>query len=340
MPSDPYAGGRPDPYPGPAGGARPEPYPGHISGAIGGSLPGQAIRPAAGTSAERGGVTQPGGPEAPGGPGYRGAAERSGGYWHASGPLPQVPAVARQAAPADPYLRPSADPAPAGYGSQVAPPGEMDPGPPEISGPMPVTPWHDQPAISGPMPAVPAEPDPYPDPFPGQDADQGFPAATTPTRMTRATRTAGSLNPATTPAGRSSRWGRAAGRSRRGDGRPRRRGRRFSAPLIALLVLALFLSGGGIVGYHFLRQYVIPPDYSGSGYGSVVVQIKQNQTATDVATDAVRPRRRREHAGVRQGGGAEFASDRARAGLLPDAPAHESGARVRPAAQPRSPHPA
>jgi len=72
-------------------------------------------------------------------------------------------------------------------------------------------------------------------------------------------------------------------RNRRGDGRPRRRGRRFSAPLIAVLVLALFLSGGGIVGYHFLRQYLIPPDYSGSGYGSVIVQVKQSQTASDVA---------------------------------------------------------
>ncbi len=71
--------------------------------------------------------------------------------------------------------------------------------------------------------------------------------------------------------------------NRRGQGRARRQGRRFSAPLIALLVLALFLAGGGIVGYHFLRQYVIPPDYSGSGNGNVVVQIQQNQTATDVA---------------------------------------------------------
>ncbi len=70
-------------------------------------------------------------------------------------------------------------------------------------------------------------------------------------------------------------------RKRRGDG-SRRRGR-FRAALIALVVLAVFVSGAGVVGYHFLRQYVIPPDYSGSGYGSVVVQIKQNQTATEVA---------------------------------------------------------
>ncbi len=227
-------------------------------------------------------MTQPGGPEAPGGPGYRGAAERSGGYWNASGPLPQVPAAARQAVPADPYLRPSADPSPGGYGSQVAPPGEMDPGPPEISGPMPVTPWHDQPAISGPIPAVPAEPDPYPDPYPGQDADQGFQRdyADQDDQGHAYGWEPESGDDASGPIVPMGSGGR---RKRRGDGRPRRRGRRFSAPLIALLVLALFLSGGGIVGYHFLRQYVIPPDYSGSGSGTVTVQIKQNQTATDVA---------------------------------------------------------
>ena len=72
-------------------------------------------------------------------------------------------------------------------------------------------------------------------------------------------------------------------RNRRGQGRARRQGRRFSAPLIALLVLAVFLAGGGMVGYHFLREYVIPPDYSGSGNGTVVIQIQQNQTASDVA---------------------------------------------------------
>jgi UPF0755 protein len=71
----------------------------------------------------------------------------------------------------------------------------------------------------------------------------------------------------------------------RGGGRPGRpaRRRRMSAPLIAVLVLVVFLAGGGAVGYKFLRQYVIPPDYAGSGFGSVVVQVKQDQTATDVA---------------------------------------------------------
>jgi len=77
--------------------------------------------------------------------------------------------------------------------------------------------------------------------------------------------------------------GRRDRRGRGGPGRPRPRGRRLSAPLIALLVLAVFLSGGGVVGYKFLRHYVIPPDYSGSGYSVVVVQVKQDETATDVA---------------------------------------------------------
>ncbi|MGE5286933.1 MAG: endolytic transglycosylase MltG [Micromonosporaceae bacterium] len=81
----------------------------------------------------------------------------------------------------------------------------------------------------------------------------------------------------------------ARGRPRRpGTGRPGRRGRRMSAPLIAVLVLAVFLAGGGVAGYKFLRQYVIPPDYPGSGYGSVVVEVKHDQTATDVARTLLR----------------------------------------------------
>ena len=200
--------------------------------------------------------------------------------------------MARQAAPTDPYGHPQAEPGPAGYG-QVMPtdpyghpqaepgpagyghaaPGGRPAGPPEISGPMPVAGWPDHPAASEPMPAE-AET--------GRDAGQGFPGGFGDDDdeddgygwEPEAGEDAGGPIVPMGPGGR---------RSRRGDGRPRRRGRRLSAPLIALLVLTLFLSGGGIVGYHFLRQYVIPPDYSGSGYGSVVVQVKQNQTATDVA---------------------------------------------------------
>ncbi len=216
-----------------------------------------------------------------------------------SGPLPQVPAVATQAEPADPYPWPSADPGRLGYGGQVPPdpPGPLHPEPPGISGPMPgppgisgpmpgppgipgptpEPPWPDHQAILGPMPSVPAEPDRFHD----QDADrrpQGdYADEADPDDAygwePEGEEASGPIVPMG-PGGR---------RSRRGDGRARRRGRRFSAPLIALLVLALFLSGGGIVGYHFLREYVVPPDYSGSGYGSVVVQIQQNQTATDVA---------------------------------------------------------
>jgi peptidoglycan lytic transglycosylase G len=154
------------------------------------------------------------------------------------------------------------------------------PGPPDISGPMPATPWGGHPATSQPMPAVPADPLLFADrggdsgyqrdyadedePYGDEDLDR--------------------------PYGRDDQdddgFARAEGRGRpggRGPGRPRRRGRRLSAPLIALLVLAVFLSAGGVVGYRFLRQYVIPPDYSGSGYSTVVVEVKQDQTATDVA---------------------------------------------------------
>jgi UPF0755 protein len=195
-----------------------------------------------------------------------------------SGPLPQVPAMARRAVPADPHQWTSADSGQLSHDGEITP-GSLHPGPPEISGPMPMTPWPDHPAVSGPIPAAA----PGPDRFPGQDSDpqlQGDHAdADEPAHDDELADaddwTDGPVGPIV-PMG-------PGGRRRRGAGRPRRRGRRFTAPLIALLVLALFLAGGGIAGYHFLRAYVIPPDYSGSGSSSVVVQIRQNQTATDVA---------------------------------------------------------
>ena len=151
-------------------------------------------------------------------------------------------------------------------------------GQPEIPGPMSVTPRPDHPAVPGQLPSVTAKPDR----FPGQeddryvqddyhadedDQDDGY----------------GSEPEGEDASGPIVPIGPGYQRKRRGDGQRRRGRRRFRAPLIALLVLAVFVSGAGVVGYHFLRQYVIPPDYSGSGYGSVVVKIKQNQTATDVA---------------------------------------------------------
>jgi UPF0755 protein len=70
--------------------------------------------------------------------------------------------------------------------------------------------------------------------------------------------------------------------AKRPAGRKPRRGRR-TAPIIALVILLLFVVGGGTVGYRLLRTYVIPPDFSGPGTGTVTIQVQQNQTAHDVA---------------------------------------------------------
>ncbi len=178
----------------------------------------------------------------------------------------------------------------------------MPQGPPEISGPLPMTPWVDCPAISGPMAAFAEESEQFGES--GADPQlTGGPARAAPSGFGPSEGAAGSA-----PwAGRRGGNGVAAededvddedgwahedsgpivpmGQStrRRGNGRLRRRGRRRSAPLIALLVITAFLSGGAVVGYHFLRAYVIPPDYAGPGIGTVMVQVKQGETATDVA---------------------------------------------------------
>ena len=69
-----------------------------------------------------------------------------------------------------------------------------------------------------------------------------------------------------------------------------RRSRRRSRPLGALAVLIALgvLLGGGYLassmGLHQLRQMLSPPpDYSGSGSGSVAVEVKQGDAATDIA---------------------------------------------------------
>jgi UPF0755 protein len=66
----------------------------------------------------------------------------------------------------------------------------------------------------------------------------------------------------------------AAGRKRRRLGRV--------AILASLLVFVLIAGAGGAVIYHYYRTYINPPDFSGPGTGSVVVQIKRGQTATAV----------------------------------------------------------
>ena len=60
----------------------------------------------------------------------------------------------------------------------------------------------------------------------------------------------------------------------------RRRGR--VAILVSLLVFVLILAAGGAVGYHYYRQYIDPPDFSGPGTGTVQVQIKPGDTAAAV----------------------------------------------------------
>lgn len=148
---------------------------------------------------------------------------------------------------------------------------------PDVPGPMPMISRPDHLTVPGQLPSVTAKPGWFPDQEDDRhaqddhhadedDPDDGY----------------GPEPEGEAPSGPIVPTGPGYQRKRRGDG-SRRRGGRSRAPLIALLVLVFFVSGTGVIGYHFLRQYVIPPDYSGSGYGSVVVQIKQNQTATDVA---------------------------------------------------------
>jgi len=74
-------------------------------------------------------------------------------------------------------------------------------------------------------------------------------------------------------------------RSGRGSGNAssrKRRARGRRAFLVAGLVIVLILVAIGGVGYSYLRKYVIPPDFSGPGTGSIVVQIKPGETATTV----------------------------------------------------------
>jgi len=77
-------------------------------------------------------------------------------------------------------------------------------------------------------------------------------------------------------------------KGRRGGGPPagpsgrkrRRRGR--VAILVSLLVFVLLAGAGGAVIYHYYRTYINPPDFSGPGTGTVLVQIKPGQSASAV----------------------------------------------------------
>ncbi|MGW0196848.1 endolytic transglycosylase MltG [Nonomuraea sp. NPDC003201] len=78
-------------------------------------------------------------------------------------------------------------------------------------------------------------------------------------------------------------------RTRGGRGGRRRRRRRnrggFVAPLLAFVVLAGIIGGGGYYGYMWLNDALVPDDYTGQGTGEVVVEIKDGQSASDVAQE-------------------------------------------------------
>ncbi|MEV0588942.1 endolytic transglycosylase MltG [Nonomuraea sp. NPDC050310] len=76
---------------------------------------------------------------------------------------------------------------------------------------------------------------------------------------------------------------RAARRRRKRAGRGR-----FLAPLLAFIVLAGILGGGGYYGYLWVTQAMVPDDYTGAGSGEVSVEIKSGQSAAEVAEELVR----------------------------------------------------
>lgn len=60
------------------------------------------------------------------------------------------------------------------------------------------------------------------------------------------------------------------------------------APLLAFIVLAGILGGGGYYGYLWLSDALVPDDFSGRGTGEVVLEIKDGQSASDVAVELER----------------------------------------------------
>src|SRR5215470_13186450 len=82
--------------------------------------------------------------------------------------------------------------------------------------------------------------------------------------------------------------GAGGGGGKGGKGKPRKSAMRRAAPWIALSVVIVALAVLGGVGYYFYRTYLHPPDYSGAGTGSVVVQIKSGESATEVGQELVK----------------------------------------------------
>ncbi|MFJ2029710.1 endolytic transglycosylase MltG [Streptosporangium sp. NPDC087985] len=86
--------------------------------------------------------------------------------------------------------------------------------------------------------------------------------------------------------------GRSRRRSRTSQGSGNRRGRRrrrrrnrggFLAPMLAAIVLLGGIGAGGFYGYTWLRDVMTVEDYTGQGVGEVVVEIKDGQSASEIA---------------------------------------------------------
>lgn len=84
--------------------------------------------------------------------------------------------------------------------------------------------------------------------------------------------------------GRGRRRGR--GNGRRGRRRRRRRNRGgFLAPLLAFIILIGIIGGGGYYGYRWFSDALVPDDYTGQGTGEVLFEIKDGQSASEVAQE-------------------------------------------------------
>lgn len=70
-------------------------------------------------------------------------------------------------------------------------------------------------------------------------------------------------------------------RSRRRRRRQRRKG--YVATLFALAIIFAVLGGAGYYGYNWVREVMIPKDYTGEGTGEVVIEIAEGATASEVA---------------------------------------------------------
>jgi peptidoglycan lytic transglycosylase G len=135
-----------------------------------------------------------------------------------------------------------------GYEQYVSDPRELDNNPHQDSGEYPATGgWYGDDEDESPAWTEEGQPSGF---LPGLDQDGGGSQASQP------------------PAGTSARKKR------------RRRGR--VAILASLMIFVLILAAGGAVGYHYYRQYIDPPDFSGPGTGSAMVQIKPGDTAAAV----------------------------------------------------------